>query len=120
MNPQDETRLRDMLDAARQARSFVEGKTRADLERDNDLIGFAVVRALEVIGEAASKTTQPTHALYPELPWKAMIGTRNRVIHDYARIDYDIVWDIATVQLPVLISQLEAILPPEPDTSLPE
>lgn len=120
MNTLDENRLRDMLDAARQARGFVSGKVRAELEADNYLIGFAAVRALEVLGEAANKVSPDTRAALAAVPWKNIIGTRNRVIHDYNRVDYDIVWDILTIQLPPLIEQLENILPPEPDTSLPE
>ena len=120
MNPADETRLRDMLDAARQARTFVAGKSRADLEKDQVLLGFAVVRALEVIGEAAGKVTKATRDQLALLPWNNIIGTRNRVIHAYNRVDYDIVWEIATHQLPDLIRQLEAFLPPETDASLPE
>jgi uncharacterized protein with HEPN domain len=120
MNPQDETRLRDMLDAARQACSFVDGKTRADLEAANYLTGFAVVRAIEIIGEAASNVSAETRKRYSDLPWRAIIGTRNRVVHAYNRVDYDIVWDIVTIQLPLLIAQLESLLPPETDASLPD
>lgn len=61
MNKQDETRLRDMLDAASKAQSYVQGKTREALEADNYLLGFAVVRAIEIIGETANKIAPETH-----------------------------------------------------------
>src|SRR5690242_8884966 len=110
MNALDETRLRDMLDTARQAVSFITGKTRADLEKDQYLIGFAAVRAIEIIGEAAGKVTAKTRDQIA-LPWKNIIGMRNRVIHDYNRVDYDIVWDVVTLQIPELIRVLESFLP---------
>ncbi len=120
MNERDEARLRDMLDTARQARAFIAGKTRPDLEANHALVGFAVVRALEIIGEAASKISDETRLALSDIPWKNMIGMRNRVVHDYNRVDYDIVWDVVSKQLPELISQLEVGLPPETDASEPE
>jgi uncharacterized protein with HEPN domain len=91
MNERDETLLRDMLDAGRRLRTFITDKTRPDLEKDDYLLGFAVVRALEIIGEAASKVTAETQELLPTLPWREIIGMRNRIAHAYDRIDYDVV-----------------------------
>jgi uncharacterized protein with HEPN domain len=110
MNAEDEIRLRDTLDAAR----------RSDLERDDFLIGFAVVRALEIVGEVASQITTETRAELPDLAWREIIGMRNRIIHAYNRVNYDVVWDTVKIDIPVLIAQLEALLPPETDTSEPE
>jgi len=108
MNERDETRLRDMLDAAR--RAFVHGKERDVLETDNYLVGFAGVRAIEIIGEAASKIASETRAAFPQIEWNNIIGMRNRIIHDYLRVDYDIVWKVLTDNLPQLIAELERIL----------
>jgi uncharacterized protein with HEPN domain len=115
MNEKDETRLRDMLDAAHRARKFVEGKTRAALEEDELLLGFAVVRALEIVGEAASKITPTTRAVLPQIKWPDMIGMRNRIVHDYLNVDYDIVWKVVVEDLSDLIAELEKIIPPETD-----
>ncbi|HVU13950.1 MAG TPA: DUF86 domain-containing protein [Phototrophicaceae bacterium] len=112
MNERDETRLRDMLDAAHKARSFAEGKTRRELDHD-EMFAFALVRALEIIGEAASKVSQETRGSYPEVRWTEIIGMRNKIIHDYLNVDNRIVWDVVTDDLPVLIRALEAVLPPE-------
>ena len=79
MNKRDETHLRDMLDAARRVQIFLSGKTRADLEADNFLLGFAVVRALEIIGEAANKTSSETRDRPPDIGWREIIGMRNRI-----------------------------------------
>ena len=110
MNDKDFSRLEDMLLAARRTRTFIEGKERDDLEKNNELLGFAVVRAVELVGEAASKVTPETRQLYPEIPWRNIIGMRNRMVHDYLNVDYDIVWAVAVKNLPSLIQKLEVIL----------
>ncbi len=110
MNELDKNRLTDMLRAAQRARAFVDGKTRESLEEDNEVLGFAVVRAVEVVGEAASKVTLETRNSLTDIPWHNIVGMRNRVVHDYLNVDYDIVWAVVTQNLPDLIEQLEAIL----------
>ena len=86
MNAHDETRLRDMLDEARLAVRFMVGKTLEDLDQDQ-LLQHGVVRALEIIGEAAARITQETQTQCPQIPWKNIIGMRNRVVHDYTGVD---------------------------------
>lgn len=115
MNDRDLILLRDILDAARKIQSFVRGKSRDDLERDEELVGFAVVKGIEVIGEAANHVSDETRAILPALDWHEMIGMRNRLIHAYSAINYDIVWDVATSSIPALITELEKLLPPEND-----
>lgn len=110
MNPRDEVLLLDMLDAANRAQRFVDEKTRADLEKDDAIIGFAVVRAIEIIGEAASKVSIEFRQTHTEIPWRNIIGMRNRIVHDYNNVDYDIVWEVVTRNLKTLIPQLESVL----------
>ena len=110
MNEKDETRLRDMLDAAQRAVKFVDGKTREALEEDNMLLGFALVRAIEVVGEAANQVAKETRETIPNIRWREMIGMRNRIVHNYVSVDYDIVWTVATVHLPEMIIELEKAL----------
>ncbi len=112
MNERDEVRLRDMLDAANKTQIFVDGKTRADLDTD-DMLLFALVRAVEIIGEAAKYVAEETTDSLTLIPWKKIIGMRNRLSHGYQEVDHDIVWDAATVQIPELITELKKILPPE-------
>jgi uncharacterized protein with HEPN domain len=81
MNKRDEVRLRDMLDAARTAQEFMEGIDRPVLDSDK-MRKFALVRAIEIIGEAASHVSQKTRAALTQIEWKPIIGIRNRVIHD--------------------------------------
>ncbi len=110
MNERDLTRLQDMLDAARKAQAYIDDKTRSSLEANDELLGYAVVRAIEIVGEAASKITAETRAEYSQIEWQNIIGMRNLVVHDYLHIDYDIVWQVVTVNLPQLIDQLHSIL----------
>ena len=104
----DETRVRHILHAARRARELVEGRKREDLEAD-DVLGLALVRLLEIVGEGARGVSPHLRARHPAVPWTEMIATRNRVIHAYYSVDMDIVWHIATSELPFLISQLEEL-----------
>ncbi len=80
--------LRDMLDAAKEAVSFAQGKQRADLDQDRKLI-LSIVRLVEVIGEAAGRISKEFQSSHPEIPWSAIIGMRNRLIHAYFDVDAD-------------------------------
>ena len=101
--------LRHILDTAREARDIVDGMARKDLDEDR-LRQLALTRLLEVIGEAASRVPQETRQKMPDLPWGAMIGIRNRIIHGYDTVDYDRIWDTVKTDLPALIPLVENIL----------
>ena len=109
MNAKDKIRLLDMLDAANDAQSFVAGRDQTALYSDK-MFAYALVRAIEIIGEAAAQVTQLTRKQLPQIPWKVIIGMRNKVIHDYGSIDLEVVWETAIVYIPQLILQLETIL----------
>jgi uncharacterized protein with HEPN domain len=104
--------LWDMLLAARDAQSFVAGLDEAAFLASR-LHQAAVIRALEVLGEAAGRVSRDSCAALPELPWKEMTGLRHRLIHGYAEVRLDIVWQVATARLAPLAAMLEALLPPE-------
>ena len=89
--------------------AILQGKTRADLDNDR-LLNLALTRLLEIIGEAANHVPDSVQGKYPNLPWLQMIGLRNRLIHGYDNVDFDILWVIVTQDLPGLIAQLESIL----------
>jgi uncharacterized protein with HEPN domain len=101
-----------MLEAARDAQAFAEGKTRADLD-DDRMLTFALVRALEVVGEAASQINQETQAALPQVPWRLIVGMRNRLIHEYRYVDKDLLWQTVVEDLPPLMAELEKITSPE-------
>lgn len=95
-----------MLDAAREARQFVAGRTRDELATDTMLLR-ATVKAIEIVGEAASKVTANTRKALAEVPWIDIVGMRHRLIHTYFEIDLDIVWATVQVDLPPLIDSLQ-------------
>jgi len=105
----NEVRLRHMLDAVVEALEFTEGKKRDDLD-ENRMLSHALVRLLEIIGEAATRVSDEFRKVHPGLPWKQMIGMRNRLIHGYFDMDLDILWQTVVIDLPALRKQLEAIL----------
>jgi len=105
----DEIRLRHILDAAREAVGFTESHRREDLDTDRKL-SLSLVRLLEIIGEAAKGITTEFRQEHSELPWKSMVGMRDRLIHGYFDVNLDIVWETVTNDLPPLINKLEKIV----------
>lgn len=101
--------LRHMLDHAEEAISLARDKKRPDLDTDR-LLNLSLVRLLEIIGEAANHIPPETHQQYPSIPWLQIIGLRNRLIHGYDAVDFDILWQIVTVDLPPLVAELRKII----------
>jgi len=110
MNPKDLVRLRHIYDAACEALSFARGRAREDLNTDRQLV-LALVKEIEIIGEAASRLSSETRQQIPALPWTDIILMRNRLIHAYFDVDLDVVWKTLTDDLPPLIEELEKRLP---------
>jgi uncharacterized protein with HEPN domain len=108
----DEAYLLDILLAARRAIKYVEGLNWEEFEA-NELVQDAVMRPLEIIGEAAGHISDEFRTRHPVIPWHNIIGIRNRLIHEYFRIDRKIVWDTIKNDLPDLIRMLEPIVPKE-------
>ena len=102
-------RVHHMLDHSREAVEMTQGRTRADLDR-NRLLNLALVRLVEVIGEAASRVPEEFRSRHPQVPWRQTMGMRNRLIHGYDTVNFDILWTIIQEDLPPLIEQLEAIV----------
>lgn len=101
--------LRHMLDHAREAVQMAHGRRREDLDSDRQL-NLALVRLLEIIGEAASRLPAPDRGRYPAIPWSDVVGLRNRLIHAYDQVNFDILWAIVQQDLPPLVAELERIL----------
>ena len=107
--PEDGVLLRDMLDHARKAVAATKGRRRADLDRD-EVLAAALERFIEVIGEAASKVSGATQHDLASVPWREIVGMRNRLVHGYASVDHDVIWDVATTDLPTLVAAPEKAL----------
>jgi uncharacterized protein with HEPN domain len=111
MNENDEIRLRHMMEAARSALSFAGGRTRYDLNEDEMLV-FALVKAVEIVGEAAAQVSDTTREALPSIPWPDIVGMRNRLVHAYFAINLDILWQTIEHDLPLLISLVCPLLSP--------
>lgn len=110
MPPKDPSlRLTHMLQAGTKARALVEGKTQAQVEADETLV-LALTRLLEIMGEAAKAVPDELKAKAPEVPWRAIASTRDRLIHGYFDVDLEVVWAIVTEDLPDLLVRLEQLL----------
>src|SRR6267378_256990 len=105
----DDVSLHHMLDAAREAVSLIDNRGRADLDTDR-LLNLALVRLLEIVGEAANRISEEVQSQSPQIPWSQVVSLRNRLIHGYDNVDFDILWQIVTIDLPPLITQLEKIV----------
>ena len=104
-----QVRVQHMLEYAREAIGLMRDKRRADLDTDRTL-GLATLRCLEIVGEAASQIPKSLRQQHPQIPWPQIIGTRNRLVHGYDLVDYDIIWSTITEDLPPLVAELEKIL----------
>jgi len=109
MKPDDRARLHHIVDALNSTIRFTVGRRRGDLDKD-EMLAFALVHALQIVGEATSKISIETREKYPKIPWATIIGMRNRLVHAYFDIDLDLVWSTATEAAPVLLAQVEPLL----------
>ena len=88
---------------------MVQGRGRADLDRDR-MLELALVRLIEIVGEAAARVSEAGQASFPSIPWRQVVGMRNRLIHGYDAIDCDVLWDTIRDDLPPLIERLQAAM----------
>lgn len=102
-------RIRHMLDHAREAATMAVGRSRADLDSDRQL-NLSLVRLLEIVGEAAARIPDDFRNAQPDVPWRDISDLRNRLIHAYDMVNFDILWAIVQDDLPPLVEQLESIL----------
>lgn len=108
--------LIDILEAGERIARYI-----TDLEYEDflasQLVRDAVMRNLQIIGEAVKRLTPALKAGHPDLPWREMAGLRDRVVHDYFGIDYEIVWNVIAEELPILILQIDVIAESESEGS---
>lgn len=108
----DDAYLLDILIAARNAMKF-RGDLTWEQFRNSSLHQHAIAKALENIGEASRKVSDEMKAAHPEIAWTAIMSMRNRIVHDYFRLDLLKVWEAVTKDVPALIAALEPLVPPE-------
>jgi uncharacterized protein with HEPN domain len=102
----DGVRLRHMLEHAQEAIALARGKTLDDL-RTQRVVQLALVRLVEIVGEAANRVSGDTQTRNPGIPWRQIGGMRNRFIHGYDAIDMSVLWDTLQIDLPDLIVRLK-------------
>jgi len=107
-SPEDLVRLGHMLEHSREAVALVRGLTRRSLDEDR-VMSLALVRLLEIVGEAAARVSAEERAKHPGIRWAAIVGLRNRLIHGYDSVDMDVLWRILTDDVPSLVASLQAI-----------
>lgn len=112
----DQERLADMLDAID---AIMRHTTTGRAVLDDEVTGAAVMRWVEIIGEAAGRVSPELRTTYQEIPWVGAISMRNRLVHGYFEIDADRVWDAVITELPTLRDQLRAILDKLPQAPAP-
>jgi uncharacterized protein with HEPN domain len=109
MKENDRIRIQHIIDAAQEALSFVHNSDQENFSNNRMMI-LSVIKEIEIIGEAASKISDETKSKYSDIPWKDIVGMRNRLIHGYFEVDVKLVWNTNKINLPPLVSALEAIL----------
>lgn len=108
MSKDDLVYIRHMLDLASSAISKTEAISRKQFDA-NENLQLAVTHLIQTMGEAARRLSQEFCASHLQVPWRKIVGMRHKVVHDYMHVDFDLVWDVATLELPRLIQQLEKI-----------
>lgn len=101
-----------MIEATETAVDFVSGRARGDLDADRMLV-FSLVRAIEIIGEAASRMSRSTREAAPDIPWSLIVSMRNRLIHAYFDVDHEVVWKTVTEELPQLLPKFRSLVSQE-------
>ena len=109
MPHRDRVSLVDILEAAKLIQSFAYGTTKSSFEQD-DQLQSAIVRQFEIIGEATKRLSEDFKLGHSEIPWKAMAGMRDILIHAYDKVDVDEIWNATKNSVPKLIAKIEAIL----------
>jgi len=113
----DSIRFKHMLDASKEAIKLSAGKTRRAIEKER-LLNLGLVRLIEIVGEAAGRVSAEGQSKYRNVPWTQIIGMRNRLIHGYDNIDFDILFKTITEDLPPLVTELVKRPPKRAKTSL--
>lgn len=101
--------LLQMRDHAAEAVDLAQSRTRPDLD-ENRLLNLALVRLVELVGEAAGRVPVEERARHSSIPWPEIIGMRNRLVHAYDEVDLDLLWQVVRVDPPSLVTELERIL----------
>lgn len=101
--------FRHMYDHTVEVLAISAGRSRTDLD-DDRVFALVSIKLVEIIGEAAARVPPDAQAAHGEIPWRQIVGTRNRLVHGYDAVDFDILWRIVSDELPLLLEKLQVIL----------
>lgn len=102
--------LRQMADHLEEAVEIARRRSRGDLDADR-LFALALLKLVEIVGEASTRVSDVLKASHPEIPWREIAGTRHHLVHGYDAVDYDILWTIVTEDFPPLARRIRDLLP---------
>ena len=105
----DQIRLRHILEAIKRIKRYSEGKSFTDFVND-DMMYYAVVKNIEIIGEASNLLTEKFKANHPQTPWKMVTCMRYYIVHEYFQVDNTVIWDVVTHDLPEVENQIISYL----------
>jgi uncharacterized protein with HEPN domain len=108
----DDELLLDLLLHAKEARELAAGRDEDQLVADREF-QLALIKLIEIVGEAAARLSQSARARMPQIPWPEVIAMRHRLVHDYFRIDLEVLWAVVQTDLAPLIAAVEPLIPPE-------
>lgn len=100
--PDDDARLRHLVEAAQKAIAYTSDRNRSDLD-DDEILRLALTKLVEIVGEAAKQVSEPVRLAHPDVPWSAAARMRDRLVHHYFDINLDVLWETVTVDLPDLL-----------------
>jgi uncharacterized protein with HEPN domain len=109
MKKNDTLYLVHMVEQARKIQARVANLTRDQFDQ-SETHQLVLVHQVQIIGEAASRVSPETRETIPAIPWRQIVGMRNRIVHDYLEINYDVVWSVAIQSVPELLSVLEPLV----------
>ena len=101
-----------MVDVARKILERARRLSRESYDSDED-VRLALTHLVQTLGEASRRVPETIRASHPGIPWSEIIGMRHKIVHDYLTVDFDLVWDVATVEIPSLLPKLEELLDEE-------
>ncbi|MBP0029236.1 DUF86 domain-containing protein [Roseofilum reptotaenium CS-1145] len=107
--PRDRESLIDIINAIRRIVRYTNGVSRSQLAANDEKLS-AILYQITIIGEATKRLSQEFRQEHPEIPWREMAGMRDVIIHEYDRLDFDIVWDVVANKITELLTMLESVL----------
>lgn len=107
--------LRHILDAMHRIEEYTAGIAYRDFMKNN-LVQAAVIREIEIIGEATKRLSEGIKGKYPDIPWRKMTGMRDKLVHDYMGVDLDAVWDTVERDIPQLKEKIKGVIEREEGT----